>query len=53
MAIGLLAQLVIGQGILSGARALSSRRRNEQFADALLQASTFTNVQPQQYGQSL
>ena len=48
MAIGLLAQLVIGQGILSGARALTGRRQNQQFANALLQANTFTDIEPQQ-----
>ena len=47
MAIGLLAQLVIGQGILSGARALGGRKRNQQFAQALLDATTFTDIDPQ------
>ena len=48
MAIGLLAQLVLGQGILGGARALSGRRSNQQFAQALLQANTFTDIPQQQ-----
>ena len=48
MAIGILAQLVLGAGILGGARALGGAKRNQTFANALLSANTFTDIGPGQ-----